>query len=683
MSFDYTKWQRWSSGYDLQNNSQWNYSDQNVTIATLTAAGFFNPVNENPDSPILQDGDVIWIVGSDGSSFYEVTTISPNVELISVVEPVAGVVNHAVLIGEAGGTIGSLLLTDHQLLIGVTGGNPVGTTALPTNITGVTQTPLTSNTTLATTAYTDAAVAVAENLGADKALDNLASVAINTSLLPGADISIDAGGAAKRFSNLYSAAIKTGTTSGNTTVLSARNVGGSSDTPFITLTADTTTPTCALAGAVTGATQTASDNSLKLSTTAYTDNQATTAAALRASKALDNLASVAINTSLLPASDIAIDAGGAAKRFTNLYTTNIKTGTTSGNTTILSARNVGGASDTPFITLTADTTTPTCSLSGSVSGVTQSAANNSTKLATTAYVDSAVATPTAKAFVENSVGTPNITVDQTMLGKVLVNTQTAACTFTLDGTTVTAGFYCYVLNSEGGTSGATITLDPSSHAPFFINVTFTKLTLTGGAMTMIFYDGSSWFAGPSNQFATTNRITANNSVLAMPGILGNTLSNSQTASMATLLNTDILLIPFLIGESGFFMHHVGCIVQTAVAASQCQMGVYDSLGGQVPNKLLLSDTVATTTTGLKTVSIPERLQPGIYYAAVQCNTATTLAISTCNVNFNDVAPGLSISGTTISQTMYSMHVAYSFPFPSTASGLVTNLVTQIPLLIGQ
>lgn len=66
---------------------------------------------------------------------------------------------------------------------------------------------------------------------------------------------------------------------------------------------------------------------------------------------------------------------------------NLDTGKTAGNTVSLRAYDVDGTSYTSFATLTANDT-PTLTLSGDVTGVTQSANDNSTKLATTAYVDS-------------------------------------------------------------------------------------------------------------------------------------------------------------------------------------------------------------------------------------------------------------------------------------------------------
>lgn len=67
---------------------------------------------------------------------------------------------------------------------------------------------------------------------------------------------------------------------------------------------------------------------------------------------------------------------------------NLDTGKTAGDAVSLRAYDVDGTSYTTFATLTANNS-PTMTLSGAVTGVTQSANDNSTKLATTAYVDGA------------------------------------------------------------------------------------------------------------------------------------------------------------------------------------------------------------------------------------------------------------------------------------------------------
>lgn len=261
------------------------------------------------------------------------------------------------------------------------GNTPTG--VLSGSVTGTTQAASDNSTKLATTAYADTQVST---IAANKALSNLSSVAINTSLLPGSDNAIDLGSGTKRTRQIFSAGLTTGTSAGNTLIISARDVDGASETPFITLTANNN-PTCVLASGVTGTTQSASDNSTKLATTAYVDNQVTS---VGANKALSNLASVAINTSLLPGSDNAIDVGDGTHRTRQIYSAGLTTGRTAADTLIISARDVDGASDTAFITLTANNT-PTCAIASAVTGVTQSAGDNSTKLATTAYADTAAA----------------------------------------------------------------------------------------------------------------------------------------------------------------------------------------------------------------------------------------------------------------------------------------------------
>ena len=286
--------------------------------------------------------------------------------------------------------------------------NNTPTCVLSNGVTGTTQAALDNSTKISTTAYVDAAVTAGAGNNATKALDNLALVAINTSLVSDTDNTDDLGTAAKRWQDLYALEIKTGVNAAQTTVISARDVDGASDTPFITLTANNT-PTCVLASAVTATTQAPNDNSTKISTTAYADAAAAAAAGTGATKALDNLVAVAINTSLVSDTDNTDDLGTAAKRWQDLYALEIKTGTTAAQTTVISARDVDGAVDTPFITLTANNT-PTCVLASAVTGTTQAPNDNSTKLATTAYVN---AIATGGTFKETEIDFTTALVEST------------------------------------------------------------------------------------------------------------------------------------------------------------------------------------------------------------------------------------------------------------------------------
>ena len=135
--------------------------------------------------------------------------------------------------------------------------------------------------------------------GASKALDNLASVAINTSLISDTDNTDDLGSADKAWKDLYIRTIKIdGATSGTITIQGAAEAG----TYTLTLPVDDGT------------------NGQVLSTNgsgvlSWIDN----GAGGGASTALDNLASVAINTSLISDTDSTDDLGSSAKYWANAY----------------------------------------------------------------------------------------------------------------------------------------------------------------------------------------------------------------------------------------------------------------------------------------------------------------------------------------------------------------------------
>lgn len=106
--------------------------------------------------------------------------------------------------------------------------------------------------------------------GANTALSNLAAVAINTSLTSDTDITDDLGTQAIRWRNIYASSLQTGDTAADVLNIGAWDVDGAAISNFITLTAGNT-PTCALASGVTAVTQSPSDNSTKIATTAYAD----------------------------------------------------------------------------------------------------------------------------------------------------------------------------------------------------------------------------------------------------------------------------------------------------------------------------------------------------------------------------------------------------------------------------
>lgn len=219
---------------------------------------------------------------------------------------------------------------------------------------------------------------------ANTALSNLAATAVNADILPGVDTAIDLGNPTHRYGVLWSENIATGTSDGDSTALSAYDTNLMSNTLFIGLVAGNP-PECAMSGDITSVTQAVNTNNTKIATTAFVVAQIADDAA---NKALSNLAGVAVNTTLVSDTDITDNLGTQAIRWNNIYAATLQTGDTATDTLRIGAWDVDGASFTPFITLTANNT-PSCALASSVTGVTQAANDNSTKLATTAYVDAA------------------------------------------------------------------------------------------------------------------------------------------------------------------------------------------------------------------------------------------------------------------------------------------------------
>ncbi len=216
--------------------------------------------------------------------------------------------------------------------------------------------------------------------GASVHLDNLTSVAINTSLISDTDVTYDLGTIAIRWQNIYAQSLGTGDTLGDKLFIRAYDTVGTSFSSFMTLTAGNP-PTASLSGNVTGTTQAGGDNSTKLATTAYAD-----ASGGGATVALDNLAGVSINTSLISDTDITDDLGSLAVRWNNIYAQKLSSGDTVADVLTLSAYDVDGAATENFITLTS-ANVPTCVIASGVTATTQAAGEDSTKIATTAYAD--------------------------------------------------------------------------------------------------------------------------------------------------------------------------------------------------------------------------------------------------------------------------------------------------------
>lgn len=129
-----------------------------------------------------------------------------------------------------------------------------------------------------------------------------------------------------------------------------------------------------------------------------------------ANQALSNLASVAINTTLVSDTDVTDNLGTQAIRWNTAYLQNLQTGDTAADVLNIGAWDVDGAAISNFITLTAGNT-PTCALASGVTAVTQSASDNSTKIATTAYVDAVASAGDSWVLLSSQTASASATID--------------------------------------------------------------------------------------------------------------------------------------------------------------------------------------------------------------------------------------------------------------------------------
>lgn len=194
-----------------------------------------------------------------------------------------------------------------------------------------------------------------------------------------------------------------------------------------------------------------------------------------ASTALDNLASVAINTTLVSDTDNTDDLGTATARWGAAYAVNVRTGTTATNVLKLQAYDVDGVSWTDFITLTANNT-PTCDLSSSVTiGSNTIADTSSSQTLTNKTINTASNTITVVEADISDLGsyitdvvsdtTPQLGGNLDVNGNSLVSTANGNITLTPNGTgnvvlgsftfdadqTVGAGQDNYVMTYDNGT----------------------------------------------------------------------------------------------------------------------------------------------------------------------------------------------------------------------------------------
>lgn len=167
-AFDYNKFQM-TNGDALNVNRMWIYTDLLTTLATITAAGYFDSVNEANPSPLIQVGDIIWVNASDETSFIEVTDIDPTITT-EVFDAVLGV-------GAVGtNNIANLAVTAAKIA------NATITTTQISNTAGITGAQLANATVTATQLAADA-VTTAKILDANVTTSKLADDAVTTAKL--------------------------------------------------------------------------------------------------------------------------------------------------------------------------------------------------------------------------------------------------------------------------------------------------------------------------------------------------------------------------------------------------------------------------------------------------------------------------------------------------------------------
>lgn len=256
--------------------------------------------------------------------------------------------------------------------------------------------PGTNNTQLATTAF----VTAAGGSFANKALSNLASVAINADLLPDATANFrNLGSASQTWLSAYISAVLLGTigspSNSNRPVLSTVTYQLSATSGAVIIDFSN------ILGATT-VTQSTGNNSTRIATTAFVQGEITANAA---NKALSNLsATTAVNADLEPATTATYSLGvlnsWASALINTTFTDTIFDLTTLKKSVDTKNRRLYATNGT---TITMDYSATTGPIS-----ITQSAGDNTTKVATTAFVHTEFATtasyaaPTIQVFTSSS-----------------------------------------------------------------------------------------------------------------------------------------------------------------------------------------------------------------------------------------------------------------------------------------
>lgn len=264
---------------------------------------------------------------------------------------------------------------------------------------------------------------------------------------------------------------------------------------------------------------------------AQTDLQ--TALDAKASTALSNLASVAINTSLLPATDNSIDLGSASKQWKDLYMTGasiymagvktlstagldlpsgggIRTRTSAGNTVLLQAYDVDGAAYTTFGTLTANNT-PTLDFSSAVTFNGSTLGTNAFTSTTYAPLNSPTFTGTVALGSSPTMTTPIISGLATGSGVASAATASTLAARDANGNLTTNNYIPSYTSTA--TAGTTTTLTVSSPKLQYFTGSTTQTVTMPVAGTLV--TGQSWIIVNSSTGDVTVQSSGGNSIQVM------------------------------------------------------------------------------------------------------------------------------------------------------------------------
>lgn len=325
-----------------------------------------------------------------------------------------------------------------------------------------------------------------------------------------------------------------------------------------------------------------------------------------ASAALDNLSSVAINASLLPGTDGVVDLGSATKEWGNLFIKS--TGVINfGNSNVVLTHSSGiltmgtgelrvttvGTNTASVVTVggtqTLTNKTLTTAVLGSSTATTQTPADNSTKVATTAYVDAAVlgqrykeackyATTAALATVIYSNGSSGV-------GATLIAVGLGA--ISIDGSTPSVGDRLLIKNQVST----------------FQNGIYT-VTTVGNA-------GVAFVLTRAVDFNQSSEIQTGDSVFVSSGTANSTTTWAYTGVDSPTMGTDALTWAQAAGQ-GSFTQGNGITITGVSIAIDTSVVVDKTTSQALTNKTISGLTVSTTTgtfalTSGKTLSVSNTL----------------------------------------------------------------------------